>query len=104
MQDSDSTDSVSQSSDYKNTGIANRLYFDVTTQGISTLKSYAGTSDETDDSSYLGTLITNLKTKMSNFKIQMDAYEDLLYKKYDAMESAIATLSSQLSSVSGSKS
>ena len=104
LQDSDKTDSVSQKSDYSNTGIANRLYFNVTTEGLSTLKSYAGTSSEKDDSSYLGTLITNLQNKMSDFKVQMSSYEDLLYKKYDAMETAIATLSSQLSSVTGSSS
>ena len=102
LQDSDATDSLSVSSDYKNTGIANRLYFDTTTQGLSTLKNYSGTSDDTDDGSYLGTLISNLQTKMSNFKVQMSAYEELLYNKYDAMETAIATLSSQLSSVTSS--
>ncbi len=104
MQDSDSSEASIKSSDYSNTGIANRLYFDVTTNSLSELSDYAGTSDETDDSSYLGTLITNLQTKMSNFKVQMDAYEDLLYSKYDAMETAIATLSSQLSSITGSTS
>lgn len=102
-QDSDSTSEFSKSSDYSNTGIANRLY-DVMTTSLKTVSNYAGTSDDTDDSSYLGTLITNLKTKMSTFKTQMDAYEEILYNKYDAMETAIATLSSQLSSVTGSSS
>ena len=99
LQDSDKTDASSLKNDYSNTGIANRLYFNVTTDGLSTLKNYAGTSSEKDDGSYLGTLITNLQNKMSDFKVQMSAYEDLLYKKYDAMETAISTLSSQLSSV-----
>ena len=90
-------------SNFRNTGLANRLY-NVMTTSMTSISKYAGTSEETNDQSYLGTLITNLQTKMSNFKTQMDAYEDLLYKKYDAMETAIATLSSQLSSVTGSNS
>lgn len=100
---SSSVSSFKAASNYKNTGLANRLY-DVMTTSMDTISDYAGTSDETDDQSYLGTLITNLQTRMSSFKTQMDAYEDLLYKKYDAMETAIATLSSQLSSVTGSNS
>jgi len=88
---------------YRNTGLANRLY-DVMTTSMTSISNYAGTSDETNDQSYLGTLITNLQTKMSSFKTQMDAYEDILYKKYDAMEVAIAQLGSQLSSITGNKS
>ena len=90
--------------DYKNTGIANRLYFTSMTDGLKSISSYAGTSEETDDQSSLGKLITNLQTKMSTFKTQMDAYETLLYKRYDAMETAIAQLSKQLSTVTGSNS
>ena len=78
--------------------------YSVVNEGVSNIKTYAGTSSETDDSSTLGTLIRNLKTKMSDFKTMMDAYEDVLYKKYDAMETAIATLSSQLSTITGSNS
>ena len=63
-----------------------------------------GTTSSTSDQSSLGKLITNLQTKMSTFKTQMSAYEDLLYKKYDAMETAIAKLSAQLGTVTGSKS
>ena len=96
-------DKVAAASDYANTGIANRLY-SVVNEGVSNIKTYAGTSSETDDSSTLGTLIRNLKTKMSDFKTMMDAYEDVLYKKYDAMETAISTLSSQLSTITGSNS
>ena len=106
-QDTESTsaDSVSKaltaSSNYANTGIANRLY-DTLNDSLSEMKTYAGTSSTTDDSSTLGTLIANLKTKMSDFKTQMDAYEDVLYNKYDAMETAIQQLSSQLSTVTSS--
>ena len=102
---STSTDSASRaltaSSNYANTGIANRLY-DTLNDSLSEMKTYAGTSSTTSDSSTLGTLIANLKTKMSDFKTQMDAYEDLLYNKYDAMETAIQQLSSQLSTVTSS--
>ena len=102
---STSTDSASKaltaSNNYANTGIANRLY-DTLNDSLSEMKTYAGTSSTTDDSSTLGTLIANLKTKMSDFKTQMDAYEDVLYNKYDAMETAIQQLSSQLSTVTSS--
>ena len=53
------------------------------------------------DGSTLGTLIENLKTKMSDFKTQMDAYEEALYDKYDAMETAIQQLSTQLGYITG---
>ncbi len=97
----DSTKAYSYSSNFANTGIANRLY-DVMQTGMDTIKSYAGTDSDTNDQSYLGKLITNMQTKMSDFKVQMDAYEDILYKKYDAMETAISNLSAQLSTVTGS--
>ena len=93
--------SLAKASDYSNTGIANRLY-DTLNDSLSEMKDYAGTSSTTSDSSTLGTLIANLKTKMSDFKTQMDAYEDMLYTKYDAMETAIQQLSSQLSTVTSS--
>ncbi len=95
---------LTQKSDFRNTGIANRLYFTSLTEGLSSISDYAGTTSSTSDQSSLGKLITNLQTKMSTFKTQMSAYEDLLYKKYDAMETAIAKLSAQLGTVTGSKS
>ena len=95
---------LTQKSDFRNTGIANRLYFTSLTEGLSSISDYAGTTSSTKDQSSLGKLITNLQTKMSTFKTQMSAYEDLLYKKYDAMETAIAILSPQLGTVTGSKS
>ena len=95
---------LTQKSDFRNTGIANRLYFTSLTEGLSSISDYAGTTSSTKDQSSLGKLITNLQTKMSTFKTQMSAYEDLLYKKYDAMETAIAKLSAQLGTVTGSKS
>lgn len=93
-------DTYTSKSDYLNTGIANRLYNSMTTN-ISNLESYAGTSKETDDESYLGKLITNMNTKMTSFQTLMKSYESKLYKKYDAMEVALSKLGAQLSYITG---
>ena len=87
--------------DYANTGVANRLY-NVMTNYMDKISDIAGTSKETDDQSYLGKLITSMQARMSNFKTQMTAYENKLFKRYDAMEVALSRLSMQLSYVSGS--
>lgn len=87
--------------DYSQEGVLNRIS-DALYTNLKTLKSYAGSSSETSDGSTLGTLIESLKTKMSDFKTQMDAYEDALYSKYDAMETAIQQLSVSLGYVTGS--
>ena len=94
------SDTYTSKSDYLNTGIANRLYNAMTTN-ISNLESYAGTSKETDDESYLGKLITNMNTKMSSFQTLMKSYESKLYEKYDAMEVALSKLGTQLSYITG---
>lgn len=93
-------DTYTRKSDYLNTGIANRLYNSMTTN-ISKLESYAGTSKETDDESYLGKLITNMNTKMTSFQTLMKSYESKLYEKYDAMEVALSKLGAQLSYITG---
>lgn len=93
-------DTYTSKSDYLNTGIANRLYNAMTTN-ISNLESYAGTSKETDDESYLGKLITNMNTKMTSFQTLMKSYESKLYEKYDAMEVALSKLGTQLSYITG---
>lgn len=93
-------DTYTSKSDYLNTGIANRLYNSMTTN-ISKLESYAGTSKETDDESYLGKLITNMNTKMTSFQTLMKSYESKLYEKYDAMEVALSKLGAQLSYIAG---
>ena len=93
-------DTFTSKSDYLNTGIANRLYNAMTTN-ISNLESYAGTSKETDDESYLGKLITNMNTKMTSFQTLMKSYESKLYEKYDAMEVALSKLGAQLSYITG---
>jgi len=65
------------------------------------MRSYAGTSTEIDDSSELGNLIRDMQTKMSNFKTMMTAFENTLYKKYDAMEIAIQRMSVSLGYITG---
>lgn len=94
------SDTYTSKSDYLNTGIANRLYNAMNTN-IDKLESYAGTSKETDDESYLGKLITNMNTKMTSFQTLMKSYESKLYKKYDAMEVALSKLGAQLSYITG---
>ena len=86
--------------DYNKEGVLNRIS-DALHTNLKTMKSYAGSSTETADGSTLGTLIENLKTKMSDFKTQMDAFENALYDKYDAMETAIQQLSTQLGYITG---
>ena len=89
--------------DYSKEGVVNRIYDSVNTD-MATMKDYAGTSTSSSDDSTLGELIRDLKTKMSDFKTQMDAYEDKLYNKYDAMETAIQKLSASMNYVTGSSS
>ncbi|WP_405751258.1 flagellar filament capping protein FliD [Anaerovibrio slackiae] len=86
--------------DYKNTGVANRLY-NAMTENMSIFEDYAGTSKATDDQSYLGKLITNMQTKMTSFQTLMKSYENKLYDKYDAMEVALSKLGTQLSYITG---
>lgn len=86
--------------DYQNTGLANRLY-NAMTDFKKNVEDYAGTSNESNDQSYLGKLLTNLQTKMSTFKTQMNAFESMLYKKYDAMESALQGFGVQLNYITG---
>lgn len=86
--------------DYDKEGVMNRIS-DALYKNLKTLKSYAGDSTETSDGSTLGTLIEQLKTKMSDFKTKMTAFENALYDKYDAMESAIQKLSVQLGYITG---
>ena len=92
--------SYEKKEDYKNTGIANRLY-NAMTENMGIFEDYAGTSKATDDQSYLGKLITNMQTKMTSFQTLMKSYENKLYDKYDAMEVALSKLGAQLSYITG---
>ena len=89
--------------DYSKESVVNRIYDSVNTS-MATMKDYAGTSTSSSDDSTLGNLIRDLQTKMSDFKTQMDAYEDKLYTKYDAMETAIQKISASMNYISGSTS
>ena len=74
---------------------------DIFVEANKSIKSRAGsTSDITEDSD-LNNLLRNLQTKMSNFKKLMNSFEDALYKKYDAMESTLARLGTQLNFIMG---
>ncbi len=88
----------------KANGIAQRLsggIGSVFANAQDSITNIAGTSSDNSDDSTLSTLLRNLQTKMSNFKSMMNAFEDKLYKKYDAMEAALASLGSQMNFVTG---
>lgn len=86
--------------DYDKQGVIGRIS-DSLYKNLKTMKSYAGTSTEAADGSSLGDLIRELQTKMSNFKTMMKSYENLLYKKYDAMEIAIQRMSVSMGYITG---
>ena len=81
-------------------GIAQRL--GVFTASTKLIRERAGSSTDITEDSDLNNLLRELQTKMSNFKKMMSSFEDALYKKYDAMESALAKLGMQLNFVTGS--
>ncbi len=81
-------------------GIAQRLG-DIFTTAMKNIKSRAGSSTSITEDSDLNTLLRNLQTKMSNFKKMMNSFENALYKKYDKMETTLASLGAQLNFVMG---
>lgn len=82
-------------------GVAQRLG-DVCTAAQKSIKSEAGSSSEYTDDSRINNARRRLDTKISNFKKTMDAFEKVLYKKYDAMEVMIGRLGAQAGFVLGS--
>lgn len=86
--------------DYGKQGVIGRIS-DSLYKNLKTMKSYAGTTTEVADGSSLGDLIRELQTKMSNFKTMMNAFENQLYKKYDAMEVAIQRMSVSMGYITG---
>ena len=86
--------------DYRKQGVVGRIS-DSLYKNLKTMKSYAGTTTEAADGSSLGDLIRQLKTKMSNFKTMMNAFENQLYKKYDAMEMAIQRMGVSMGYITG---
>ncbi|MBO6236998.1 MAG: flagellar filament capping protein FliD, partial [Schwartzia sp.] len=87
--------------DFNNRGIANRLYFNAITDGIKKVEDFAGVLPNSNDQSSLGLLITQLKDRMTDFKKMMDDYQTQLYKRYDALETMIASLNSQYNTLFG---
>lgn len=79
-------------------GIAQRLG-GVMSNATNSIKNISGTSSDISDDSTLNVLLRNLQTRMSNFQSMMNAFETSLYKKYDAMEAALASLGTQLNYV-----
>ena len=86
--------------DYRKQGVIGRIS-DSLYKNLKTMKSYAGTTTEVADGSSLGDLIRQLQTKMSNFKTMMNAFENQLYKKYDAMEVAIQRMGVSMGYITG---
>ena len=84
----------------KENGVAQRLG-DIFTSATKLIRNRAGSSADVVEDSELNTLLRELQTKMSNFKKMMTAFEDKLYKKYDAMESTLAKLGMQLNYITG---
>jgi flagellar hook-associated protein 2 len=81
-------------------GIAQRLS-DVLNAGLKNIREVSGTSADISEDSDLNNLMRELQTKISNFQTMMKAFEEALYKKYDAMESSLALLGAQLNYVTG---
>jgi len=90
--------STTDTTDTADTGVANRLDT-VMKNALSAISDEAGTSATTNDQSYLGKLITSMKSKMTDFQHVMSDYQAKLYKQYNAMEVAISKLNQQQSYV-----
>ena len=80
--------STTKTNDFSTSGVAQRLG-DVFNTGLKNLRSHSGSSNAIDDNSELGNKIKEWQSKMSDFKSKMTTFENLLYKKYDAMEIAL---------------
>lgn len=63
--------------------------------GIKKIKSEAGDTADADDQSYVGQKISRLSTQMSTLLSRMQQQESSLYKKFNAMETAISQLNQQ---------
>ncbi len=87
-----------EADNYSKSGIAQRIS-DVLNTHLKNVKSVSGSSSDITEDSDLNTLLRDLQTKMSNFKAMMNAFEEQLYKKYDAMETTLASLGVQLNYV-----
>ena len=86
--------------DYGNSGVASRLYNKLGGR-LKEMERHAGVAADKTDMSELGKLIQNYEKQMSDFKKLMSSFESKLYKKYNAMEEAIARLSTQFKFFNG---
>lgn len=93
--------SILLNDDYNHRGILNRLYYNSLTDGLKDISTYAGTSSEVDDQSTLGKMISNLQDRMKTMKANMTTYQSQLFKKYDAMEQAIAQMNTMYNTIFG---
>lgn len=80
-------------------GVAYRLY-DITKTGLTNVSDQAGISASTDDVSYLGMEIKKMKTNLSSLSDLLNDKKDYFYNKYNAMETALAKIQSQTSTLS----
>ena len=87
-----------EADNFAKSGIAQRLS-DVLNSGLKSVKSVSGSNSSISEDSDINNLMRELQTKMSNFKAMMNAFENKLYKKYDAMETMLAGLGVQLNYV-----
>ena len=89
-----------ENNDYGNSGVATRLYNRLNGR-LKELEKHSGVAADKTDLSELGKLIQNYEKQMSDFKQLMSSFESKLYKKYNAMEEAIARLSTQFNFFNG---
>ena len=89
-----------ENDDYGNNGVASRIYNKIGGR-LKELERHSGVAADKTDLSELGKLIQNYEKQMSDFKKLMSSFESKLYKKYNAMEEAIARLSTQFNFFNG---
>ena len=89
-----------ENDDYGNNGVASRIYNKLGGR-LKELERHSGVAADKTDRSELGKLIQNYEKQMSDFKQLMSSFESKLYKKYNAMEEAIARLSTQFNFFNG---
>lgn len=83
---------------YDESGVTNRLS-GVLKTSMDKINIRAGLTDKEDMTSLLGQQMFSMTEKMSKFQKQMDAYQTRLYKQFNAMETAMASLNSQMNFV-----
>lgn len=83
-----------EENDRNTKGVAQRLT-DVMADGLKRIESEAGTTDEIDYKSVIGKRLDSLAEQLTKLADQMDRRESELYKQFNAMETAIASLNQQ---------